>query len=176
VRYTFDIFGLTFRGGGAVLVALVLGGMLGTAAAVFTKYLLYALAVAIVAKVVPKKAGEGDATPEGNGEGNGEGSGEGNGEGGNGEDDNGGTSSGFMDPNGDDDDRRLWDIQRTPAPALRGTGTPRPTRRAPSSSRDSDQTDVLSVGFAGVLGGPGVQRATKRTGATRKAGSLTRAG
>lgn len=170
MKYTFDLFGYTFRGWGAVLVAMSFGGGFGKLAAMVTNALITALVLAVVVKVLPEKGGE-----EGE-EGNGEGNGEGDGEDDNGEDDNGGESSGFMDPNGDDDDRRLWDIQRTPAPALRGMGTPRPTTKAPPSSRDSDQTDLLSVGFAGVLGGPGVQRPTKRTGASPKAGTLTRAG
>ena len=162
MRYTFDLFGITFRGWGAVLVAMSLGSALGKLAAMVTRALIFALAVAAVAKVFPETGGE-----EGD---------EGNGEGDNGEDDNGGDDAGFMDPNGDDDDRRLWDIQRTPAPSLRGRGTPSPTTKAPASSRDSDRTDVLSVGFGAVLAGPGEQRPTKRTGATGRAGSLTRAG
>jgi hypothetical protein len=166
VKYTFDLFGYTFRGWGAVLVAMSFGGGFGKLAAMVTNALITALVLAVVVKILPEKGGE-----EGE-----EGNGEGNGEDDNGEDDNGGDDAGFMDPNGDGDDLVLWDIQRTPAPALRGVGTPRPTTKAPPSSRDSDQTDLLSVGFAGVLGGPGVQRATKRTGATGRAGSLTRAG
>ena len=162
MRYTFDILGMTFRGFGAVLVALGLGSLIGKTLSLVLNAIIAGLVLAVVAKVLPEKEEERD--------------GEGDGEGDNGGDNGGDGSSSFIDPNGDGDGRLLWDIARPPSPVLRGRGTPRPTTKAPPSSRDSDQTDVLSIGFGAVLGGPGEQRATKRTGATGRAGSLTRSG